>query len=130
MSRYETKGTVGVRQEVPAYCFMSSMLIIALLQSKLFPFWSNDVSCSVVGLAVFVPLSYYYLLLSGQIEDSDKVRQLYTSFFRPVKLQMQLMLTLHQTSTQAPAWTSPVLHTGNVIAAILDLLSSTTILCH
>lgn len=40
-------------------------------------------------------------------------------------MQMQLMLTVHQTLTQAPAWTSPVLHTGNVIAAVLDLWLST-----
>lgn len=38
---------------------------------------SNDVSCSVFGLAVFVTLSYYYLLCRGQIEDSDKVKQFY-----------------------------------------------------
>ncbi|KAL0024524.1 hypothetical protein WJX79_000742 [Trebouxia sp. C0005] len=47
---------------------------------------SNDLSCSVFGMAVFVTMSYYYLLFKGEIEDSDK----------------------------APAWISPVLHTGNV----------------
>lgn len=31
-------------------------------------------SCSVFGMAVFVTLSYYYLLLKGEIEDSDKVK--------------------------------------------------------
>ena len=30
-------------------------------------------------------------------------------------------MILHQTISQAPAWISPVLHTGNVIAALLDL---------
>lgn len=55
---------------------MTSKLIIAWLQSRLAQL-SNDVSCSVFGLAVFVTLSYYYLLLTGQIKDSDKVKQLY-----------------------------------------------------
>lgn len=54
---------------------------------------SNDLSCSVFGMAVFVTMSYYYLLFKGEIEDSDK----------------------------APAWISPVLHTGNVVAAVADL---------
>ena len=35
---------------------------------------SNDMSCSVFGMALFVTLSYYYLLLKGEIEDSDKVK--------------------------------------------------------
>jgi len=34
---------------------------------------SNDLSCSAFGMAVFVTLSYYYLLFKGEIEDSDKV---------------------------------------------------------
>lgn len=34
---------------------------------------SNDLSCSVFGMAVFVTMSYYYLLFKGEIEDSDKV---------------------------------------------------------
>ena len=34
---------------------------------------------------------------------------------------MQLTLIMHQTILQAPAWISPVLHTGNVMAALLDL---------
>ena len=49
---------------------------MALLQSRLVRL-SNDMSCSVFGLAIFVTLSYYYLLLTGQIEDSNKVKQLY-----------------------------------------------------
>ena len=28
---------------------------------------------------------------------------------------------MHHTILQAPAWVSPVLHTGNVVAALLDL---------
>ena len=36
---------------------------------------SNDLSCSVFGMAVFVTLSYYYLLFNGKIEDSNKVHQ-------------------------------------------------------
>ena len=73
-SRYETKGTLG--QQKPVYQCTIGKLVIALLQSSLVQL-SNDVSCSVFGLAVFVTLSYYYLLLTGQIEDSNKVKQLY-----------------------------------------------------
>ena len=55
------------------YCFVQCTQNAALLQSRLGPF-CNDISCSVFGLAIFVTLSYYYLLLKGQIEDSDKVK--------------------------------------------------------
>lgn len=75
-SRFETKGTLRARQEKPIYPCTTGKLAIALLQSRLVRL-SNDVSCSVFGLAVFVTLSYYYLLLTGKIEDSNKVKQLY-----------------------------------------------------
>lgn len=81
-SGHETKGTLRVRQEKPVYQCTTSKLIIPLLQSRAVQL-SNDVSCSVFGLAVFVTLSYYYLLLTGQIEDSDKVKQ----FLQPVQTQ-------------------------------------------
>ena len=54
------------------HCLVPSTWNAAWVQSRLGPL-SNDISCSVFGLVVFVTLSYYYLLLQGQIEDSDKV---------------------------------------------------------
>ena len=34
---------------------------------------SDDLSCSILPLAVFVTASYYYLLLKGEIKDDKKV---------------------------------------------------------
>ena len=52
-----------------------TVLNAALLQSRLSSL-SNDLSCSVFGLAVFVTLSYYCLLARGEIEDSSKVKSM------------------------------------------------------
>ena len=41
---------------------------------------SDDLSCSVFGLVVFVTASYYYLLVNGEIKDDKKVNASYTFF--------------------------------------------------
>ena len=41
---------------------------------------SDDLSCSVFGLVVFVTASYYYLLVTGEIKDDKKVGELHSVF--------------------------------------------------
>ena len=105
VSRRETEGTTATGQKVPASCSTSSKLATASLQSTLLRL-SNDVSCSVFGLAVFVIVSYYYLLFSGQIEDSDKVKQFYLILSASAEadaVTRTLTFTKHKNNSAGPS---------------------------